>query len=155
VSPDINRTWLGMVGPGVSSKGETGAVRADHTDDRPTILQVLGLHDDYTGQGRVLTEVLKPSVTSPALRTRAALRMARLYKQLQAPVGEFGLETPAASTGALAAGDPGDRPWPSALAHRCGRGSPEAGDLDPGVLHLSRRCASNAITPSWEPTSTP
>lgn len=108
VSPDINRTWLGMVGPGVSSKGETGAVWADHTDDRPTILQVLGLHDDYTGQGRVLTEVLKPSVTSPALRTRVGLRMAHLYKQLQAPVGEFGLETLAASTGALAAADPGD-----------------------------------------------
>ncbi len=108
VAPEINRTWLGMAGPGVKSEGETGAVWSDHTDDRPTMMEILGLHDDYTSQGRVLTEILEPWVTAATLRTHAARAMQRTYTQLEAPVGEFGLETLEASTGSLAAGDPGD-----------------------------------------------
>ena len=34
--------------------------------------------------------------------------MQRVYTQLQAPVGEFGMDTLQASTGSLGAGDPGD-----------------------------------------------
>jgi hypothetical protein len=108
VAPEINRTWLGMVGPGVEQTGETGAIWSSHTDDRPTMLEVLGLHDDYVHEGRVLTEVLDPSVTSPALRDPAVVRMAHVYTQLESPVGGFGLATLRASTGAVAAADPGD-----------------------------------------------
>jgi hypothetical protein len=108
VAPDVNRTWIGFVGPGVKDVGETGSVWTDHTDDRPTILQILGLHDDYAHQGRAITQILDPGIASPALLTPQALAMARVFKQLQAPVGSFGLDTLAASTGALAAGDPGD-----------------------------------------------
>ena len=109
VAPDINRTWLGMVGPGVKTAGETGAVWSDHTDDRPTMLKVLGLRDDYSGQGRVLSEILQPQVARAGLRAKSTMRMARVYKQLESPVGELGLQTLAASTGALTAGDPGER----------------------------------------------
>jgi hypothetical protein len=105
VSPEINRTWLGLVGPGVTHLGETGAIWSSHTDDRPTVLALLGLHDDYVHEGRVLTEVLDSSMTS---RDRAVRQMARTYTQLESPVGQFGLETLRASTGALASNDPGD-----------------------------------------------
>ncbi|MBV9473299.1 MAG: hypothetical protein JO206_10045 [Solirubrobacterales bacterium] len=108
VYPEINRTWLGLVGPGVSDLGETGAVWSDHADDRPTLMALLGLRDDYVPQGRVLSEVLAPGVASPDLRSPQALAMERVYKQLEAPVGQFGIETLVASTGALAAGGPGD-----------------------------------------------
>ena len=108
VAPEINRTWLGMVGPGVRHDGETNAIWSDHTDDRPTMMEILGLHDDYATQGRVLTEMLNRSVTTPSLRTHAAQELQRTYTQLQAPVGQFGMQTLQASTGSLAAGDPGD-----------------------------------------------
>lgn len=108
VAPEINRTWLGLVGPGVATLGETGAIWSDHTDDRPTMLAVLGLRDDYASQGTVLSQTLDEGVIPAQLRTALALRLARIYKQLQAPVGEFGMRTLEASTGALAAGDPGD-----------------------------------------------
>jgi hypothetical protein len=42
------------------------------------------------------------------LRSHAALGLERVYTQLEAPVGELGMETLSASTGSLAAGDPGD-----------------------------------------------
>ena len=73
VAPEINRTWLGMVGPGVKHRGETASVWSDHTDDRPTMLKILGLHDDYTSQGAVLTQILDNSVTpaEPARRRGA------------------------------------------------------------------------------------
>jgi hypothetical protein len=108
VYPEINRTWLGLAGPGVRDAGETGAIWSDHTDDRPTILALTGLHDDYTSQGLVLTGALQAGAVPASLTSPVASRLARLYKQLEAPVGEFGLETLRASTGALAAGDPGD-----------------------------------------------
>jgi hypothetical protein len=57
----------------------------------------------------VLSRVLDHGVGSAQLQTPLAMRLAALYKQLQAPVGEFGLATLSASTGALAANDPGDR----------------------------------------------
>ena len=46
VSPDINTTWLGIVGPGVRQLGVDGKIWSDHTDIRPTMLVLLGLKDD-------------------------------------------------------------------------------------------------------------
>src|SRR3981081_2526496 len=34
VSPDINTTWLGLVGPGVRHLGVDGTTWSDHADDR-------------------------------------------------------------------------------------------------------------------------
>src|SRR5262249_1687699 len=39
-SPDINVTWLGVVGPGIRNLGVTDKVWSDHTDIRPTMLSL-------------------------------------------------------------------------------------------------------------------
>jgi hypothetical protein len=119
VPPQITTTWLGLVGPGVLHRGLVGpdptaeahgdrfGIFSDHTDTRPTMLKILGLHDDYTSDGRVLIEVLHDSILPPALRSggsdRAAyLQLAQLYKQINAPLGAFDLATLTVSTLALA-----------------------------------------------------
>src|ERR1017187_9448302 len=56
VSPQINTTWLGLVGPGVARGGVDGSTWSDHTDIQPTMMNLLGLRDDYTPDGRVLVE---------------------------------------------------------------------------------------------------
>src|SRR4029077_19562242 len=83
-APEIDNTWLGMVGPGVANNGIDGRSAAegpnsadgansdpklvtqsndpgtwgDETDMRPTLLSLVGLKDDYVGDGRVLVEDL-------------------------------------------------------------------------------------------------
>lgn len=103
VSPDINTTWLGMVGPDVQHLGVTNAIWSDHTDTRPTMMELLGLHDDYQHQGRVLFEIIKPSALPDAVRANLGtlISLAQVYKQLNAPVGELGLATLQISTQAL------------------------------------------------------
>jgi hypothetical protein len=41
---------------------------SDHTDVQPTMMELLGLHDDYTPDGRVLIEVIDPGALPPAVR---------------------------------------------------------------------------------------
>jgi hypothetical protein len=103
VSPDINTTWLGMVGPGVQHLGTDGTVWSDHTDTRPTMMELLGLKDDYSHEGRVLFEVIKPSALPPAVRHNLGvlIPLAQTLKQIDAPVGTLGLTTLSISTTAL------------------------------------------------------
>ncbi len=110
VSPDINRTWLGLVGPGVPHRGLDAATWADHTDIRPTMLALLGLRDDYEHDGRVLIEDLSPTAVAGSLNAHRAvlLELARVFKQLDACVGAFGLDTLKASTTALKSGSASD-----------------------------------------------
>jgi hypothetical protein len=106
VAPEINRTWLGIAGPGVEHLGVTDGVWSDHTDIRPTMLALLGLRDDYAHQGRVLSELL-----SERAETRGAdglEHLGRAYKQLNAPVGAFALATLKIATRAAASGTPTD-----------------------------------------------
>ena len=63
VQPQIATTWQGWVGPGVAHLGETGAVWTDHTDVRPTLLTLLGLRDDYAGDGAAIAQILTPRAT--------------------------------------------------------------------------------------------
>ena len=106
VTPDITTTWLGMVGPGVKNKGLDDDLWSDHTDIRPTMLSLLGLTDDYTSDGRVLTEPLYSWALPQTLRAHHETleRLGAIYKQLNAPVGQFGLDTLSASTNALTSG---------------------------------------------------
>ena len=93
-APEIDNTWLGLVGPGVANKGVDGRSAADgpssadgansdpklvtqlndpgtwgdETDMRPTLLALVGLEDDYVGDGRVLVEDL----TNPTRQVRPA-----------------------------------------------------------------------------------
>jgi hypothetical protein len=103
VSPQINTTWLGLVGPGVEHQGVNNSLWSDHTDIQPTMMELLRLHDDYQPDGRVLAEVIKPSALPKAMRadTGLLLRLGEVYSQINAAVGEFGLNTLSASTRAL------------------------------------------------------
>jgi hypothetical protein len=130
VQPQITTTWVGFVGPGVLAEGLNGpdptaeahGVRfgtfSDHTDIRPTMLQVLGLHDDYASDGRVLVEIMANSALPATLQIGspgrvAYIHLAELYKQLNAPVGAFDLATLQLSTQALESSSPGDKVYNS------------------------------------------
>jgi len=107
VQKDITTTWLGMVGPGVRRQGVDRETWSDHTDIRPTILSLTGLLDDYTHDGRVLAEVMRSGSLPSGIRRNplAFTLLAQAYKQLNAPVGQFGRATLATSTKALAGDD--------------------------------------------------
>ncbi|HLI05527.1 MAG TPA: hypothetical protein VKV40_03060 [Ktedonobacteraceae bacterium] len=103
VAPDINTTWLGLVGPGIRHVGVDSTTWTDHTDVRPTMMALLGLKDDYTHDGRVLYEEFD-SWAIPAsahAHMNTLLQMDQVYKQLDADVGEFGLSTLNISTQAI------------------------------------------------------
>jgi hypothetical protein len=107
---DINTTWLGLVGPGVSHLGVDNSVWSDHTDIQPTMMALLGLRDDYTPDGRVLIEAMDSAALPPAVRahTGSLTKLGQVYTQLEAAVGVFGLDTLRASTRALESNAPGD-----------------------------------------------
>jgi hypothetical protein len=93
IQPEIARTWLGLVGPGIKKRGIDNATWTDHTDVRPTMLALLGLEDDYLHDGRVIVEQLNPEALPEqiqgSLDDYQALAIA--YKQLNAPLGELSL----------------------------------------------------------------
>jgi hypothetical protein len=131
-APEIDNTWLGIVGPGVANKGVDGRSAADgpssadgansdpklvtqlddpgtwgdETDMRPTLLALVGLKDDYVEDGRVLVEDL----TNPPDKAGQAKfqRLAVCYKQLNSSVGEFGTDLILADTAALKTGSGSD-----------------------------------------------
>ncbi|HWG22806.1 hypothetical protein [Actinospica sp.] len=100
--PQIDTTFLGLVGPGVQDKGVDNTTWSSHADIQPTMMSLLGLHDDYTPDGRVLTEILNRQ--TPAYITQ----LGEAYSQLDSPVGAFAASTLQASTKALASDTPGD-----------------------------------------------
>jgi hypothetical protein len=131
-APEIDNTWLGLVGPGVAHNGIDGSPAsggpnsddgansnpqlvtpssnpgtwADHTDTRPTLMALTGLKDDYVEDGRVLTEdlTIRPGKTaSPSFQPLAAC-----YKQLNSSVGRFGTDVLVTDTAALRTGSPSD-----------------------------------------------
>jgi hypothetical protein len=110
VAPDINTTWLGLVGPGVQHQGVNNRLWSDHTDIQPTMMALLGLHDDYQVDGRVLAEIISRGALPTAMRVNygVLLKLGEVYKQINAAVGAFGLDTLTASTRALASDSPGD-----------------------------------------------
>jgi hypothetical protein len=106
VAPEINTTWVGFVGPGVKQTGTTDAIWSDHADERPTILALAGLSDDYRHQGRVLLGVMENAAKPSKLKSHEDLVVAlgEIYKQLNAPVGQLSLDSLVISTAALASG---------------------------------------------------
>jgi hypothetical protein len=109
IQPEIATTWLGMVGPGVRHNGDDDTW-ADHTDVRPTMLNLLGLKDTYVHDGRVLIDQLHAWAVPETLRAhRETLRrLGAIYKQLNAPFGAFAMDTLVASTTAIESGSPVD-----------------------------------------------
>jgi hypothetical protein len=102
IDPEIATTWLGMVGPGVRHNGEDNTW-ADHTDTRPTMLSLLGLDDTYVHDGRVLIDQLDDSALPEAILAHrdAIRRLGAVYKQLNAPFGDFSQATLVMSTNAI------------------------------------------------------
>jgi len=114
IQDEIASTWVGYVGPGVGQTGINSTTWSDHTDVRPTILALVGLNDDYTHDGRVVSEVLAGwAVPSAVKQSSMFILLAQTYKQLNAPFGAFAMDTLKASTKALASNDPGDATYTS------------------------------------------
>jgi hypothetical protein len=105
-SPDIVTTWVGLVGPGVRHLGVNDTIWSSHTDDRPTLLALAGLKDDYQHEGRVLVETFDRGAQRAFGDVGAYVRLARVYEQLNSPVGQFGRATVVAATAALESGTP-------------------------------------------------
>jgi hypothetical protein len=107
VRPEINNTFLGLVGPGVAQQGVQKYLWSDHTDIRPTMLLLAGLNDDYSHDGRALVEALHSSALPKAVRQSEFnfILLANAYKQITAPVGFLGLTSLKVSTKALAGDD--------------------------------------------------
>ena len=113
VSPDINTTWLGVVGPGVQNQGVTNAIWTDHTDTRPTMLALLGLKDDYASDGRVIFEIIYNWALPQSLleHQQTLTQLVQSYKQIMAPVGKLGLDSLQTSTKAIESNTPGDKQY--------------------------------------------
>jgi hypothetical protein len=109
IQNEIATTWIGYVGQGVENAGIDSKTWSDHTDARPTILNLVGLKDDYVHDGRVISEVVEDRALPRAVKLSPGFALlARTYKQLNAPFGQFAMSTLRASTKALASNDPGD-----------------------------------------------
>jgi hypothetical protein len=94
---------MAFVGPGVRKLG-VDQTWASETDTQPTIMAMLGLTDDYTSEGAVLTELVRPGALPRSLADPVYAQLASVYTQLESPVGPFGLDTLTASTRGLASG---------------------------------------------------
>jgi hypothetical protein len=122
IQPEIASTWQGWVGPGIKNLGETSSIWTDHTDARPTMMTVLGLHDDYSWDGAAIAQIIGSthggwdpwsggqSALPWTIRVneRGYEELAAAYKQLDAPFGTFGLQTLDADTTALASNTAND-----------------------------------------------
>jgi hypothetical protein len=113
IQDEIASTWVGYVGPGIENIGMNDTW-SDHTDVRPTILDLVGLKDDYTHDGRVISEILQGYARPLALKQSSSfIQLAQIYKQLDASFGSFAMDTLKASTKALASNDAGDTTYNS------------------------------------------
>jgi hypothetical protein len=114
IQNEIATTWIGYVGEGVEKGGVDSKTWSDHTDARPTILNLVGLKDDYVHDGRVVAEALENSAIPLAVKLSPGfVALARTYKQLNAPFGAFAMATIRSSTKALASNDAGDATYTS------------------------------------------
>jgi hypothetical protein len=105
IQPEIGRTFIGIVGPGVRNLGITqpSDFFTDHVDLRPTIMSLAGLTDDYQHDGRVILELLDPDVLPVSLRTNSAtlLSLGQIYKKLEAPFDQLAQSALKVSTYAI------------------------------------------------------
>ena len=112
IQPEIARTFIGMVGPGVKTLGVTQPADffTDHVDLRPTMMYLTGLTDDYKHDGRVILELLDPEVLTNTLHAHSntLLQLGQIYKQINAPFGELAESTLTVSTYALKSDSDGD-----------------------------------------------
>ncbi len=114
IQDEIASTWAGYVGPGIESIGIDSTTWSDHTDLRPTILNLVGLKDDYIHDGRLISEILQGYSRPLAVKKSGSfIALAQTYKQLNAPFGAFAMDILKSSTFALASNDAGDATYNS------------------------------------------
>jgi hypothetical protein len=115
IQDEIASTWIGMVGPGVDHSSTPDQTWTDHTDLRPTLLSLVGLHDDYGHDGRLLDQDLSGYAIPGAVKKNLTdfNQLADAYKQLNASFGTFAMNILKASTHALASNDGGDATYNS------------------------------------------
>jgi len=133
--PAIASTWQGWVGPGIANLGTDASVWTDHTDARPTLLSLVGLRDDYTEDGRAISQIMTSPATPAGIASDPADydALSAAYKQLDAPFGEFALDGLAVSSGAVATSSSGDavyKAWDAQLAACEALRTPLAGTID-------------------------
>jgi hypothetical protein len=108
-APDIGQTWLGMVGPGVKDEGVNDRTWSDHTDIAPTIMALLGLKTDYVPDGTVISDALKGSANNGGEGNggegQSDAQLAAVYKQVNAPYGDFAHSLIVASTKGISSSD--------------------------------------------------
>ncbi|HWE56963.1 MAG TPA: hypothetical protein VG435_15745 [Acidimicrobiales bacterium] len=118
-APETFTTWAGLAGPDVRTDlGGVTNVFTDHTDMRPTLLALLGLHDDYETAGRVISEIIQPGTVLPASGQSATVQQLGIdLKKVSAPTygatetsdtAGFGPATLVADTTAIQGGSAGD-----------------------------------------------
>ncbi|HKW71898.1 MAG TPA: sulfatase-like hydrolase/transferase [Candidatus Dormibacteraeota bacterium] len=112
IAPEINTTWLGVVGPGVKHLGATGRFWTDHSDIRPTLMALTRLKDDYAHQGRPITEIMSERDDEDG----GLSRLAFVYKQINAPVGQLSLDSVRFSTKAMVSSSAGDFQYTASVA---------------------------------------
>ena len=114
IQDEIASTWAGYVGPGIESIGIDSTTWSDHTDLRPTILDLVGLKDDYVHDGRLISEILQGYSRPLAVKKSGSfIALAQTYKQLNAPFGAFAMDILKSSTFALASNDADDATYNS------------------------------------------
>ena len=79
------------------------------------------MKDDYTEDGRALSQIMTAAATPAAIGTDPTDydALSAAYKQLDAPFGQFALDGLAVSSGAVASSSPGDgvyKAWDDQLA---------------------------------------
>jgi len=113
VQPEVATTWAGLIGPGIERRQPGDTLWTDHTDIRPTMLSLLGLEDTYVTDGRVLTDVLSPSILPKSLKQHQGTlaELGAAYKQIMASFGQFSMDTLAAMTAAVGSDTLGDKTY--------------------------------------------
>jgi hypothetical protein len=104
IQPEIARTFIGIVGPGVRQLGATTAFFSDHVDVRPTLMFLVGLTDDYTHDGRVLSEAINKNILPKGIHDNQNLAEAlgQAYKSINAPFGALAMASLKVSTATAA-----------------------------------------------------
>lgn len=112
IQPEIGRTFIGIVGPGVKNLGITSPEDffTDHVDVRPTLMMLTGLTDDYQHDGRVITEILHESVLPGSLKAHKSTgeALGQILKKIDAPFGQLSEDTLQISTFAITSTSAGD-----------------------------------------------
>jgi hypothetical protein len=100
---DVDTTWAALGGPGVANHGVDATTWVDHTDLRPTMMTLVCLKDAYAYEGRAILEDLNDSaLPGTVAAARGPLTaLGQRYKQLNAPVGDFGVQAIQTNTDAI------------------------------------------------------